>query len=71
MEPCPFCQSVSLTISANAGEWKSHVTCYSCGAKGPEASDEIVKAQGFDIAAVREWNIYARARRALGGSNAE
>ena len=70
MEPCPFCQSSSMTTIVRSGEWKARVAC-SCGAEGPVASDETVLAMSIGEPAIREWNIYARARRALGGSNAE
>lgn len=64
IESCPCCDGAGLSVVQSASNRsKSMVQCRTCGAAGPTAA--LDDARQFDVAAVEEWNIWARARRAI------
>jgi len=48
-QPCPFCKSESLSVTAEDGEWQ--IKCFSCYAKGPTGESRTVAAY--------RWNLHA------------
>ena len=62
MRPCPFCQSLDLTVAHVTNRLRHDVSvfqvaCEDCGARGPHADvSRFATAEEMDAAANREWN---------------
>jgi hypothetical protein len=61
LEPCPCCNSLSLSTETPSGESRARIACFSCGAKGPMVG--LADPRPWDIAAAEEWNTWAMAKR--------
>lgn len=66
--PCPMCRSTFTGLVTPAGESRSRVSCFSCGAVGPAIG--FKDPRSWDVAAIEEWNAWSvgRAIRAGGES---
>ncbi|MCB1740883.1 MAG: Lar family restriction alleviation protein [Gammaproteobacteria bacterium] len=70
MRPCPFCQSLDLTVAHVTNRLDRdasifQVACEDCGARGPHAEvSRHASAEEMDAAANREWNDRLAARDA-------